>query len=90
METDIRLAIPLAVYERFPKIQSPYTDDRDVRAYFEKKAHKKLPKYCRFLKKSIDARHKNDIRVVVQARFQDADFRKALEEPVLTDHRIDN
>lgn len=90
METDIRLAIPLAVYERFPKIQSPYTDDRDIRAYFEKKAHKKLPKYCRFLKKSIDARHKNDIRVVVQARFQDADFRKALEEPVLTDHKIDN
>ncbi|MBR6255191.1 MAG: FAD-binding protein [Clostridiales bacterium] len=88
MQTDIRLAIPLKVYENFPKIRSPYTDDKDVRAYFEKKSHKRLPKYCRFLKKSIDARHKDDIRIVVQARFQDEDFRQELEEHSLLDFRI--
>ena len=86
METDIRLSIPLTVYEKFPRTGSPYTDDRDVRAFFEKKSRKRLPKYCRFLKKSIDARHKNDIRVVVLARFQDEDFRKDLEDPRLTSH----
>lgn len=88
MKSDISLSIPLSVYEAFPKSNSPYTDHREVRAYFEKKSHKKLPKYCYFLKKSIDARHKNDIRVVISARFQDEEFRKELEEPVLHDIRV--
>ena len=85
METDIQLSIPLSVYENFPKSDSAYTDHRDVRAYFEKKSHKKLPKFCYFLKKSIDARHKNDIRVVLTARFQDTDFREVIEDPSLCD-----
>lgn len=85
MKHDIPLSIPLSAYEKFPVIDSPYTDNRDVRAYFEKKYHKKLPKYCFFLKKSIDARKKNDIRVVVQARFQDEAFQKVMEHPVLSD-----
>ncbi|MBO4649855.1 MAG: hypothetical protein J5653_01545 [Clostridiales bacterium] len=83
MQTDIQLSIPLSVYEKFPKSDSAYTDHRDVRAYFEKKSHKRLPKYCCFLKKSIDARHKNDIRVVLTARFQDTDFRDEIEDPCL-------
>ena len=89
MGTDIRLAIPLSVYESFPKIASPYTDNRDVRAYFEKKAHKKLPRYCCFLKKSIDARHKNDIRVVIQARFQESDPGEIIENATLTSFRAE-
>ena len=88
LETDIQLSVPLAVYEKFPKSDSAYTDHRDVRAYFEKKSHKKLPKYCRFLKKSIDARHKNDIRVVLNVRFSDADFRDEIEDPCLTSFQI--
>ncbi len=85
LETDIQLSVPLAVYEKFPRSDSAYTDHRDVRAYFEKKSHKKLPRYCRFLKKSIDARHKNDIRVVLSVRFSDHDFREEIEHPGLTD-----
>ncbi len=88
METDISLSIPLQTYEGFRKISSPYTDDRDVRAYFEKKARKKLPKHCYFLKKSIDARHKDDIRVVVNARFTDQDPKSILEDASLVDLKI--
>lgn len=87
METDISLSIPLHTYEGFRRIESPYTDDRDVRAYFEKKAHKRLPKYCCFLKKSIDARRKEDIRVVVHARFSDQDPKIGLEKLTLVERK---
>ncbi|MBR3058379.1 MAG: hypothetical protein IKG93_10495 [Clostridiales bacterium] len=88
MQSDISLSIPLRVYETLPKSASPYTDFKDIRAYFEKKSKKKLPKYCYFLKKSIDARHKNDIRVVISARFQDTDFLPQLLAPVFHTLRV--
>ncbi len=88
MQIEISLSIPLSDYEMFPKIQSPFTDNRDVRAYFEKKAHKKLPKYCFFQKKSIDARHRKDIRIVITALFSDQDLRKSILSPSLTDLTI--
>jgi len=88
MRSDISLSIPLSVYENFPRSVSAYTDYREVRAYFEKKSRKKLPKYCYFLKKSIDARHKNDIRIVVSARFQDEDPEKELTDPKMTPIRV--
>ena len=88
METEIRLSIPLSVYEKFPESSSPYSDYKDVRAYFEKKSKKRLPKYCYFLKKSIDARHKNDVRIVVQALFSDEEKSKQIEDPVLHDIRV--
>ncbi|MBP5493074.1 MAG: hypothetical protein J6Y08_09535 [Clostridiales bacterium] len=88
MQTDLNLSIPLSQYESFPRSESPFTDFKDVRPYFEKKAKKKLPKYCLFLKKSIDARHKNDIRIVIHARFSDQDFQETLLSPDLTDMRV--
>ncbi len=87
MQTDLTYSIPLSVYEKFPRCESALTDGRDVRVYFEKKARKKLPKYCYFLKKSLDARHKNDIRVVLTVRFQDNDMMQELKSPKLTDLR---
>lgn len=88
MQTEIRLSIPLRDYERLPQAQSPYTDNRDVHAYFEKKSRKRLPKYGYFLKKSIDARHKQDIRVVVSAIFSDRDLRHEMLQPNLTELRV--
>ena len=85
MQTDLTYSIPLDVYEKFPRCESVFTDGRNVRAYFEKKSRKKLPKYCYFLKKSLDARHKNDIRVVLTVRFQDQDMTKELKFPKLTE-----
>ncbi|MBR5973895.1 MAG: hypothetical protein IK020_01795 [Clostridiales bacterium] len=65
------------------KIHSPYTDNCDIRKYFEKKIKSKLPKFCRILKKSIDARHKQDIRVVISALFTDEPFEEELMNPDL-------
>ncbi len=83
MRSDISLSIPLSVYEKLPHSSNAYTDYRDVHSYFEKKSRKRLPKHCYFLKKSIDARHNNDIRVVVTARFQDEDPSSEILQPKL-------
>lgn len=88
MQTEIQLSIPLNEYESFPVIHSPFTDHRDVRAYFEKKAKKRLPQYCYFKKKSIDARHKKDIRIVVQALFTDVDIQDEILSPSLTTFHV--
>ena len=84
MEKQLQYAIPLAAYEALRKVNAPYTDNRDIRVYFEKKSRSKLPKYCRILKKSIDARHKNDIRVVISALFTDEPFEQELISPDLS------
>lgn len=90
MQSEIRLSIPVRDYEHLPKILSPFTDDRDIRAYFEKKTRKRLPKYCYFLKKSIDARHRNDIRIVVSALFSDRDLTDEILSPELTGIHIND
>ena len=84
MEKELQLSIPLSVYASLGKVSSPYTDHRDIRKYFEKKMRRSLPKYCRILKKSIDARHKQDIRVVVSAMFSDVPFEEELLSPDLS------
>ncbi|MBO4495483.1 MAG: hypothetical protein J5752_06475 [Clostridiales bacterium] len=88
MRSDITLSVPLAVYENLPRCSNAFTDFREVRSYFEKKSRKKFPKYCCFLKKSIDARHKNDIRVVIHARFQDEDPAKEIQQTCLVSARV--
>lgn len=83
MEKRIQLSIPLSSYEALEEIHSPYTDNRDIRKYFERKTRSKLPPYCRILRKSIDARHKQDIRVVISALFTDVPFENELLTPDL-------
>lgn len=88
MQTEIRLSIPLKEYAALPSSSDPYTDGKDVYAYFCKKSRKKLPKHCVFTKKSIDARHKKDIRVVVNALFSDQDLRGEIESSPVTDMHV--